>query len=194
MTTSLDIISHPFTVILIRDKAAKLCRWPEFSTSDFDDLCQSMRLYLIAKSHQFDPERTTIEAFVSRGVRTWMRIYVRYKNRFKRRKKRGEDLSLDGTVVECADESTTLASLLTSEDGRRRRCDFARSPIDQFERREAVEYVMQHMASHDRALLEHVAEHGVKSAARQFHISRRQILKTIARLRINFEKVGLNHG
>ncbi|MCC7409514.1 MAG: hypothetical protein IT442_15730 [Phycisphaeraceae bacterium] len=43
----------------------------------------------------------------------------------------------------------------------------------------------------DRALLTHVAEYGVASAARERGVSRRQINNALARLRSGFEAAGL---
>ncbi len=185
-----DVVSDPFTVTLIRIKARQLCRRSDFSRSDYDDIRQGMRLYLLEKAHLFDPVRGNLEAFVTNAIKTWTAMALRYRNRDKRRES-FKAVSLEGTPVECDGDITTLGAVLLEEDGRRRTRTYPLSAVEQFELREAVQHAMQDLKPEDRAILVHVAEHGVASAARAFSRSRRQVLKTMARARIRFEKAGL---
>lgn len=185
-----DIVSDPFTVALIRIKARQLCRRSDFSRSDYDDIRQSMRLYLLEKAHLFDPVRGNLEAFVTNAINTWVGMELRYRERDKRRESY-KAVSLEGTPVECNGDVTTLGQVLLEEDGRRLTQTDPQSPIEQLELREAVQHAMQNVQPKDRAILIHAAEHGVASAARAFGQSRRQVLNTLARARIHFEKAGL---
>lgn len=187
-----DIVSDPFTVTLIRIKARQLCRRSDFSRSDYDDIRQSMRLYLLEKAHLFDPVRGNLEAFVTNAINTWVGMELRYRERDKRRESY-RAVSLESTPVECDGDVTTLGQVLLEEDGRRLPQTDPRSPVEQFELREAVQHAMQNVQPEDRAILIHAAEHGVASAARAFGRSRRQVLNTLARARIHFEKAGLGH-
>lgn len=190
MASSHDIVSNPFTVTLIRIKARQLCRRSGFSPSDYDDLRQDMRLYLIEKAHRFDSQRGNIEAFVTNALNTWVAMQLRYRNREKRRESY-KAVSLERTPVECDGDVTSLGNVLLEEDGGRRTQSCPISPIESFELREAIEHAMQGLAPNDRALLAHVSEHGVASAARAFGISRRQVVNAMARIRDRFEKAGL---
>lgn len=185
-----DIVSDPFTVALIRIKARQLCRRSDFSRSDYDDIRQSMGLYLLEKAHLFDPVRGNLEAFVTNAINTWVGMELRYRERDKRRESY-KAVSLEGTPVECNGDVTTLGQVLLEEDGRRLTQTDPQSPIEQLELREAVQHAMQNVQPKDRAILIHAAEHGVASAARAFGQSRRQVLNTLARARIHFEKAGL---
>jgi len=185
-----DIVSDPFTVTLIRIKARQLCRRSDFSRSDYDDLRQGMRLYLIEKVHLFDPVRGNLEAFVTRAVRTWVAMHLRWRSRDKRRESY-KAVSLEGTPVICDGVKTTLAAVLLEEDGQRLTRTYPISAVEQFELREAIVHAMQHLEPQDRAILVHVAEHGVASAAKTFGISRRQVDNALARARACFEKSGL---
>ncbi|MBN2583216.1 MAG: sigma-70 family RNA polymerase sigma factor [Planctomycetes bacterium] len=184
------LVSHPFTVNLIRIKARQLCRRSDFSRSDLDDLQQEMRLYLLEKAHLFDAVRGNLEAFVTRTVGTWVAMQLRYRNRTKRRES-FKALSLERTPVEYEGGTTSLGAVLLEEDGRRLSRTYPISDIERFELHEAMAHALQNLTSEDRAIIAHVAEHGVASAAREFDVSRRQVLNAMARARESFEKSGL---
>lgn len=190
MAESHDIVSDPFTDTLISIKARQLCRRSDFSRSDYDDICQSMRLYLLEKAHLFDPARGNLEAFVTKAINTWVGMELRHRERDKRRES-FKAVSLERTPVECDGDITTLGAVLLEEDGRRRTQTYPLPSVEQLELREAVEHAMQNVQPEDRAVLIHAAEHGVASAARAFGRSRRQILNAMARARVHFEKAGL---
>jgi RNA polymerase sigma factor (sigma-70 family) len=184
------IVSDSFTVTLIRIKARQLCRRSDFSRSDLDDLQQEMRLYLLEKAHLFDPVRGNLEAFVTRTVGTWVAMQLRYRSRTKRRES-FKALSLERTPVEYEGGITSLGAVLLEEDGQRLSRTYPISDVEQFELREAMARALQNLTSEDRAIIVHVAEHGVASAAREFGVSRRQVLNAMARARESFEKSGL---
>jgi len=185
-----DIVSDPFTITFIRIKARQLCRRSDFSRSDYDDLRQGMRLYLIEKVHLFDPVRGNLEAFVTRALRTWVAMHLRWRSRDKRRESY-KAVSLEGTPVVCNGVMTTLGAVLLEEDGRRLTRTDPISAVEQFELREAIAHAMQHLKPQDHAILVHVAEHGVANAAKAFSISRRQVDNALARVRVHFEESGL---
>jgi len=184
------IVSDPFTVALIRIKARQLCRRSDFSRSDFEDLRQSLRLYLLEKAHLFDPVRGNLEAFVTNVINTWVGMELRYRERDRRRES-SKAVSLERTAVECDGDITTLGAVLVEEDGRRLTQHDPLSSVEHLELREAVQHAMQNLDPEDRTILIHVAEHGVASAARAFSRSRRQVLMAMARTRVPFEKAGL---
>lgn len=185
-----DIVSDPFTTNFIRIKARQLCRRSDFSRSDYDDLCQSMRQYLVEKAHLFDPVRGNLEAFVTNAINTWVHMELRYRERNKRRESY-KAVSLERTPVECDGDVTTLGQVLLEEDGRRRMQTDPLTCVEQLELRDAVERAMQNVSPEDRPIVIHAAEHGVASAARAFGCSRRQVLNVLARARVHFEKSGL---
>lgn len=185
-----DIVSDPFTVTLIKIKAHQLCRRSDFSQSDYDDLRQDMRLYLIEKAHLFDPVRGNIEAFVTSLLKTWAAMRLRYR----KRQKRCEDLkavSLENTPVECEGEITCLGAVLLEEDGQRLTQAYPISALEHFEMCEAIEHAMQRLQPEDRALLAQVAENGMTATAKSLGVSFRQVNNAMLRIREHFEKAGL---
>ena len=187
---SRSIVSDPFTVTLIRIKARQLCWRSAFSRSDYDDLRQGMRLYLIEKAHLFDPARGNLEAFVTQALRTWVAMQFRYRSRDKRRGSY-RALSLERTLVECDGDITTLGAVLLEEDDQRFTRTYPISAVEHFELRDAIEHVMRNLGPHDRALLMQVAEHGITHTAKSLGVSWRQVDNAMARIRALFKKAGL---
>lgn len=185
-----DVVSDPFTVTLIRIKARQLCRRSDFSRSDYDDLRQDMRLYLIEKAHLFDPVRGNIEAFVTNALRTWVAMRLRYRKRQKRSESY-KAVSMECTPVEYEGGITSLGAVLLEEDGRRLTRTYPISAVEHFELREAIEHAMQGLEPDDRALLIQVAEHGITSTAKSLGVSWRQVDNAMKRIRALFKKAGL---
>ena len=185
-----SILSNPFTVTLINVKAHQLCRRSDFSRSDYDDLRQDMRLYLIKKAHLFDPVRGNLEAFVTKALSTWVAIQLRYRNSEKRRESY-KTVSLERTAVKCDGEITTLGKVLLEEDGRRMTQAYGISEAEHFELREAVDQAVQKLGPNDRALLIQVAQQGIKRTAKSRGVSWRQVNNAMNRIRAIFKKMGL---
>ncbi len=190
MAESHEIVSDPFTVTLIKIKANQFCRRADFSRSDYDDLRQDMRVYLLEKAHLFDPDRGTLQAFVISALKTWAAMHVRYRKRVKRHEGL-KAVSLEGTEVECDSEIMTLGDVLLEEDGQRLTRTYPMSPTEQFETREAIDHAMKSLTPEDRALLAEVAERGVTATAKARGISWRQVHNAMVRIRGHFEKAGL---
>lgn len=186
MANSHDVVSNPFTQSLIKTKAAQLCRRSDFSRSDLDDLEQGMRLYLLQRSHFFDPQRGSLEAFVTELLKYWVRMELRFRGREKRR---GElsAVSLEATEIDCDGESVTLDSLISEADLSRRTQRTARSAIEHLELMDEVRHVFGKLNPAERALVILVADLGVAGAARRRRVSRRQIENAMARMRARFE-------
>ena len=190
MLSRQEVVSDPFTITLIRIKARQLCRRSDFSRSDYDDLRQDMRLYLIKKAHLFDPVRGNIEAFVTKALNTWVAIQLRYRNSEKRRESY-KTVSLERTAVECDGDITTLGKVLLEEDGRRMTQVYGISDAEHFELREAVDQAVQKLGPNDRALLIQVAQQGITRTAKSLGISWRQVNNAMNRIRAIFKKMGL---
>lgn len=190
------VISQNFTAKLIRIKAAQLCRRSDFSVSDYDDLRQEMVVYLIEKSHLFDPDRGNVESFVTTVVNT----SVAKSLRFRSRQKRAGDLtavSLERTEIRGRHGTCALRDAMSTWDGGRRtgtvRLEYGPESVD---RADALEYAMSRLALDDRELLQHVADHGWSSASRVWTelmgrpICRRSIERRLRALRSVFEDAG----
>ena len=191
MASSHEIVSHPFAVTFIRIKARQLCRRCDFSRSDYDDLRQEMRLYLLEKAHLFDPKRGNIESFITKTLKTWVAMRLRYQDREKRRDVH-KTASLERTPVECDGEIKTLGAALLEEDGQRIAQTQPLSSLARLELRDALATVIKKLSPEDRAVLAHVAQHGARSAIRSLGVSRRRVDKVMARVRQHCECAGLD--
>jgi len=190
MATRHNIVSHPFTVSLIKRKAAQLCRRTDFSRSDSEDLQQEMALYLLKKARLFDPERGNLEAFVTTALDSWVRMHLRGLDRIKRRGD-ATAISLERTLIENEGDSTALGSVVTDADRGRRFNAASPDPVDSHDLRDAIDHALGRLTGEERSLLECVAEHGVSAAARTRNVSRRQIYNALDRMRSRFEDAGL---
>lgn len=190
MANSHDIVTHPFTLTLIRIKAAQLCRRSDFSRSDREDLQQEMELYLLRKAHLFDSERGNIEAFVTTSINSWVGMTLRFRARDKRRPGL-HAVSLEGTEIESDGEADTLASVLEEADLARRLQHHGLTPSELFDLRDYLHFVLAALSPSERALVALVADRGVASAARTRKVSRRQIENAMARIRARFDDEGL---
>lgn len=190
MASSHTIVSDPFTVTFIRIKARQLCRRSDFSRSDYDELRQGMRLYLLEKAHLFDPARGNVEAFVTNLLKCWVAMELRYRNRGKR-SETFKAVSLERTPVDCEGDVTILGAVLIEDDGLRIKLADPITPAEQFELRESIEHVLRQIDPGDRALLASVVEHGVTATAEALGVSWRQVANALARIRCQFEKAGI---
>ncbi len=190
MTHNYDLLSASYTYTLTRIKACQLCRRSDFSSSDFDDLQQDMRLYLLEKAYLFDPARGNLESFVTKAVNSCVGMMLRRQDCLKRREDK-KTISLERTMVEHEDETSALGDVLLEDDGQRRTQIYPKSDFEHFELNEAVEHVMARLDPDDRDLLLSIADHGLKVTARMRGVSWRQVTNARDRLRKEFENAGL---
>lgn len=197
MASRQDVVNHPFTSQLIKIKASSLCRRSDSSRSDLEDYQQDMRLYLWRKAHLFDPLRGTIEAFVTDALKSWIGMELRRRRRHKRFNG-FTTLSIETTTFECDRDATPLADLLGQSDAQRHTFRSRPTPLDLLMLQERVRHGLSQLTDDERALLYHVAEHGVAGAARTWsqrldrNVSRRQIDNALRHMRRHFEDPGLS--
>ncbi|MEM7622998.1 MAG: sigma factor [Planctomycetota bacterium] len=190
MATRHDVVTHPFTIDLIRIKARQLCRRSDVSRSDQDDMQQEMRLYLWKKAHLFDPGRGNIEAFVTTAINSWVAMHLRGLDRIKRRGD-ATAISLERTLIENEGDVTSLGSVITDADRGRRNNAGSPDPVESHDLRDAIDHALAQLTGQERSLLEYVAEHGISAAARTRKVSRRQIYNALEGMRSRFEDAGL---
>jgi hypothetical protein len=186
-----SLLFDPFTTTYIRIKARQLCSRTDFSLTDDQDLRQEMRLHLIEKAHLFDPQRGNLEAFVTQCINSWVGMQLRYRDRCKRSEEY-KAVSLERTEVLCDGVIDMLGDVLLEEDGGRRTRTYAMSAIEDFELRDAMEFVLNNLKPRDLKLLKYVAEHGPSGAPQAIGLTRAQVDESLARIREIMEKSGLN--
>jgi DNA-directed RNA polymerase specialized sigma24 family protein len=183
MSIRSDVVSHPFTADLIRRKAESLSRSAGFSRSDEEDLRQEMTLYLWTKARLFDPDRGSIESFVSSVLTSWVGMEVRRRKCDKRRKWL-RVASLEGTIIVCDGEPDTLGSVLSDSDGARRTGGRHLSVLAHAETMEAFRAIDAMLTPRERALLRDVIDHGLAGAARLRRVSRHHVARAVQKVRV----------
>jgi DNA-directed RNA polymerase specialized sigma24 family protein len=186
MSIRSDVVSHPFTAELIRQKARKLCRRPGFSRSDEADISQGMYLYVWERSRLFDPTRGTVEAFVITAVTSWEGMEYRRR----RAKKRHDDfhaISLESTMVACDGDVDSLASVLEGRDGVRLAGRDSKSLLNELEIRDEYRLVIAQLTKREQQLFRDISELGVAGTARKRRASRRRIDRLVAQIRERLE-------
>jgi hypothetical protein len=88
---------------------------------------------------------------------------------------------------------TMLGDVLLEEDGGRRNQTYCMSSIEDFELRDAMEFVLKNLKPMDRKLLKYVAEHGPSGAPQAIGLTRGQVNESLARIRELMEKSGLGN-
>lgn len=183
MSNRSEVVSHPFTADLIRRKAEALRRSAGSSRSDEDDLRQEMALYLWTKARLFNPDRGTIEAFVTSALASWVGMEAR-RRKCNKRKNWLRAISLEGTLVECDGETDSLAAVMSEAEGMRRSGGRPSSVLDEVERSEAFQAVDAVLTARERVLLRDVIDHGLAGAARLRHVSRHHVARAVQKIRV----------
>ena len=191
MTQGQTIVSNPFTEKLIKIKAAQLCKRSDFSKSDFEDLYQEMYMYVWKKSHMFNPEAGTIEAFVTNLVNTWIAMHFRYRNTQKRAGQQRLH-SLDVVFENCENEHAN-SQCEPGEDARLRHIHVY--PLSQeflFELKQDVQTLLEKMTPSDQELLLSLAEYGRNQTCQKFNVTKHAISKLLDRAKELFCKSGVS--
>ncbi|MCL4199407.1 MAG: hypothetical protein KJZ69_18090 [Phycisphaerales bacterium] len=192
MATRHDVVDHPSTAELIKSKARQLCRRSDFSKSDLDEFEQEMHTYVWRKSHLYDPDRGSIEAFVTTALKSWVGMELRRCHRHKRWNGR-PTVSIDRSMIECEGVRTPLLEVLVVSDGQRHTFRSCPAPLDLLILQERVRHGLAQLTPEERDLLHHVAEHGVARTSREWTrrlgrpFSRRQVGNEMLRIRRKFE-------
>lgn len=183
-----DVVNHPSTADLIKTKARQLYRRTDFSTSDVDECEQEMHIYVWRKSHLYDPDRGSIEAFVTTALKSWVGMELRRRHRHKRWNGR-PTVSIERTKIECGGDEISLSAILSECDGRRHTFCHGLTSLELLLQQEWVREGLSRLTAEEREILLHVAQHGVASAAREwserlgFPFSRRQVGNEMLRIR-----------
>lgn len=190
-----DLTTDPFTSDLIRRKAAQACRSRGFVRSDFDDLCQELFMAVWMQAGRFDPQRGSLEAFVTLVVETRIRMEIRRRRRLKRGGGR-RTVSLDAAAGGL--EWASLGDLLAQADLLRRTGRSLPAELAVIELMDAFRHALHGLRPEERQLVEYVARHGRRAAAREWSerigrgVSRGWVQARLERVRRRFEDSGLS--
>lgn len=190
-----DLTADPFTSEFIQRKAGQICHTRGFDRSEFDDLCQEMLLAVWKQAGRFDPQRGSPEAFVMLVVDTWIRMEIRRRRRLKRGGCR-RPVSIDAAAS--GREGASLGDLLAQADLLRRTGRPGPAELATIDLMDAFRHALHGLRAEDRRIVEFVALHGQRAAAREWSkrlkttVSKAWVKATLERVRRRFEDSGLS--
>lgn len=172
---------------LIRFKAKQLSRKPGFSRSDQEDLEQELTLHLLRHAVDFDPERGSLNTFVSRVIDSAVAMILRDRNRLKRAAgHRVRSLDIPRIV---ADSVTTLGAGLTPDDAHRRLGTVPDADVK--ERLVTLAAARASLPAGLQRVCDLLASGSEAAAARELNVSRRKIRNAKEQIKRHFDSAGL---
>ncbi|MCG3178610.1 MAG: hypothetical protein BIFFINMI_00938 [Phycisphaerae bacterium] len=185
-------VTSDYAQTLIRIKAGQLGRRPEFRGRDVEELQQDLVLRVLQRAHTFNPDRGSVNTFITRVVETAVAKMCRDYGRIKRGA-RLEMQSLEGSRIPGEDgvDVALGESLLESDQGRRR----GEAPVPELDRLQAeMDFTealgsLSPQASQVARLLK--VGTSMRAIASQLGISRRQVRWAIAEIRERLRETDL---
>ena len=197
MAPSHEFHSDPSVRTIIKKKARQLCRRSEYSSSDFDDLCQELHLHLLQKAHLFDPGRACPAAFAHEAIKSFIGMQLR---RARRQKRGGAKVpvSIERTYILVDGELMPLGETLGEHDLLRIRVGHRVDPIERIALRDSILAALNAMTPQQRRLFSAIGRHGLRGARRQGHlwtsgkVSFRRLHGEVDELRAILRKFGIS--
>lgn len=176
---------------LIRFKARQLCRRADFHSVEREEVEQRLWLMLTAKADQFRAGRASIDTYVDRIIATAVAMLIR-EQQCKKRWNGRRTQSLDQIVKNPAGEPEPMSAAISEDDLARRVGQTRSDENEEREVQEAIADALKRMTPDERALCRRVMGGSITSAARDNHISRRQIRRLMHALCPYLERAGFD--
>ena len=158
---------------LIRRKARRLMRRPEFSRIDEDDIAQEITMHLLSQSAHYDPTRGAAGAFVSVVIDSAISNLIRRERRLS--KEPADIESLTTTIDVPGEPPASLESLVTMEDGKRRTRMFTPSELQMIDDKDAFDHVFEKLPANLKRICSELMSVSPVVAARNLGITRHQM-------------------
>jgi DNA-directed RNA polymerase specialized sigma24 family protein len=185
-----DFRSNPEVAAIIKMKAKSFSRHKLFQRSDRPVIEEDLQSNLFEQCHKFDPVRGTMQAYTCMRCNSWFKEQVRFRGRQKRCHDYNAQ-SLDRTVTEADEESTTLAAMLDQVDAlRRRQGQPSLTGIDLFEMREAIKFALGQLSPKQQRLVALFMQFGAAETASELGVWDSTIRRQLHEMRGVFEKAG----
>jgi RNA polymerase sigma factor (sigma-70 family) len=134
----------PFAIKLAKRISKRLEHRVSLKSFDAEDIEQELITYVLERSSQFDPSKGSIEAFVTRIMRSAAASLIRGSRRQRSNPPLGFVVDSISKMVDGPNhKSEELSRSLTSSDGTRRRQTEPRDPFRDVELADAVEHQIQ---------------------------------------------------
>lgn len=184
-----QILRERFTNGLIAKKAKQLARRGEFDAMDAEDIEQEIRVHLLKRLPQFDPDVAHWKQFVTSVVERFVRDMLRNHGCQKRGKQPPQSLSK--SVSRPGERPCDVASALTESDGDTRRQISRRSVQDHSSLQHDIAMLLLTLPEQQRQMLELRKQHSNDEVARIMNVPRSTLQGWMTRVSVAFEQAGL---
>lgn len=177
-----SIINSEYAKTTIRCKARQLVGKAGFTSSDIEDIEQTLRTHLLQRLPSYDPAKAAPNTFVARMVDRKVKNMIRDRNNPKRDYHR-ESCSIHEVISDSSGESTYLyetmdEAVIAGRD---------RSPEESLDMSEDVLFVISTLPEDLRRIAEAVLAGTVRDAAKNLGISRTTLYKALRKMRPYFK-------
>jgi DNA-directed RNA polymerase specialized sigma24 family protein len=187
-----QVVVSEYARTTIRVKAKQVVRQPGFSRSDLEDVEQELIVYLLCKAQQFDPNRGSLNTFISRVVDSGVAMLVRGRERAKRNPAGDAGIqSLEKEVSPSNGESQPLARLIGQRDLERRTGGASPTDTELFELVDDVASVLPTLPPKLQEVCCSLLIRKRSETEAELGMSRRALRTAIAAIRKHFEKHNL---
>ena len=183
-------MEYGFAHKFIRHKTRQLVGRAGLTRSDREELDQELKLRLIERFPQFDPQKADWKSFVTTVIERQVATMLQARSRLKR--------SGAETIVSLSEESsddeglaTELADQVTLEHAQAVSREFDRSLHEHAEVEHDLAVVLSQLPPEERHVCELLQQVSLSEAARQLNVPRTTLYATVARLRERFAAHGL---
>lgn len=191
--TSIDLdheLTEGFAQKFIRHKTRQLVGRCGFTPTDREELDQELKLRLLERFPQFDPQKSDWPAFVTTVIERQIATLLESRCRLKRYG--------DGNAVSLSEETsseeglaTELGDQVTLEQSQSLTREFDRSDFEWAELEHDVAVVLDQLPPEERAVCEALQHGNIAQVARRLNIPRTTLQSLVARLRTKFAANGL---
>jgi len=180
----------PFAMELANRISLRLEHHNSLTSFEIEDIEQELLTYVLERASQFDPTKGTVEAFVTRIMRSAAAGLIRGSNRQRSNPPSGYVVDSLSKMVEGPDrKSEELNRGLTSSDGTRRRQTEPRDPFRDVELADAVEHQINTLPRRYRRIARLLRTHNQNEIANKLGLSKRKVSHVLAGIREHFASV-----
>jgi RNA polymerase sigma factor (sigma-70 family) len=177
----------PFAMELANRISLRLEHHISLTSFEMEDIEQELLTYLLERASQFDPTKGTVEAFVTRMMRTAAARLIRGSNRRRSNPPPGYVVDSLWKMVEGPDrKSEELNCGLTSTDGTRRLQTEPRDPFHDVELADAVEHQINTLPCRYRRIARLLRTHNQNEIANKLGLSKQKISRVLTGIREHF--------
>lgn len=177
-------VCNEYARTLIRVKAKQVVRGRGFNRSDLPDVEQELYFHLVKQAPNFDPERSSLNTFITTVVDSAVGMIVRQRGREKRSPSQGAQIqSLDTKVEDGRGALTPLWATLLPEDRDRKTAKASMTDAEVLELVDSVRFLIEGLPPHLQQICQQLMRTSQAEATRELKISRRKLTMALEEIR-----------